>query len=225
MTTPATVFLVDDDAAVRTAVTMSLQQAGLAVRCYASAEAFLTDFPPDHRGCLVLDVRMPNMSGIALQQELSKRQITLPVLFITGFGDVAASVSAMKNGAVDFLEKPVTPEVLLSRIREALGHDRRMADECIKRESVRQRVERLTARERQVAGLVMRGKTNKEISRALDISYRTVEKYRAMAMSKLGVGNLAELCHLGRYATALLTDPPPAQRGLSDHDTSAPKSN
>jgi len=215
MTTPATVFLVDDDDAVRTAVTLTLQQAGLPVRSYASAEAFLADYAPEFRGCLVLDVRMPNMSGITLQQQLAKRGITLPVLFITGFGDVGVSVRAMKNGAVDFLEKPVAPGVLLSRIREAFDQDRRMTGQRDQRATVRQRVELLTARERQVTALVMHGKTNKEISQELQISYRTVEKYRATAMIKLNVDNIVELCRLGLDASALMEEYP-APRGLPE---------
>lgn len=191
-----TVFIVDNDRALCDAVSASLRQAGLPVRSYTSAEAFLADATRSERGCLVLDVRMPNMDGIALQQELAQRNSALPVLFITGYGDIDVSVRAIRNGAVDFLEKPVPPEVLLSRVREALAQDQRMAREQDQRRKVQHRFERLTARERQVVMLVMQGKTNKEISRELGISFRTVEKYRAMAMSKLEVSTAAELCLL-----------------------------
>lgn len=205
MTSQPTVFLIDDDEAMRTAVSATLRQAGLHTQGYASASEFLADESRGDRGCLVLDVRMPNMCGITLQQELVKRYSTIPILFITGYGDIDVSVRAMRNGAVDFLEKPVAPEVLLNRVREALAQDQRMAREQDQRSSVRHRFERLTARERQVVMLVMQGKTNKEISRELNISFRTVEKYRAMAMSKLQVGTAAELFRLGVYAPM----PPP----------------
>lgn len=206
MSAQESVFLVDDDGAVREAVTASLRRAGLSVRAYSSADEFLADCAPDWRGCAVLDVRMPRVNGLDLQRMLARRGVALPVLFISGYSDVAASVGAMRNGAVDFLEKPVAPEVLLTRIREALAQDRRRSDAIAQREAIRRRFAQLTTRERQVAALVMQGKTNKDVSRNLAISYRTVEKYRAVAMSKLGVSNFVELCRLGLDAATLFAD-------------------
>lgn len=190
----STVFLVDDDAAVRSAVSASLQQMGFDVRTHASAESFLANYDPTRRGCLILDVCMPGMSGIELQQELAARGITLPVLFITGCGAVADTVKAIKAGAVDFLEKPVAPDVLLSRIEQAFAQDTRRAQEARERETLRQGFAQLTAREREVIMLVVKGASNKEIARHLAISFRTVEKYRAAAMIKLQVSSVAELC-------------------------------
>lgn len=190
----STVFLVDDDAAVRGAVSASLQQMGFDVSTHASAESFLENYDPTRRGCLILDVCMPGMSGIELQQELAARGITLPVLFITGCGAVADTVKAIKAGAVDFLEKPVPPAVLVSRIEEAFAQDACRAQEARERETLRHGFALLTAREREVIMLVVKGASNKEIARRLAISFRTVEKYRAAAMIKLQVNSVAELC-------------------------------
>lgn len=189
-----TVYLIDDDKAVREALSYSLTQAGLNVIPFSTAEAFLDYCHPDLAGCVVLDVRMPDMSGLELQKILNARRIPLPIIFITGHGNVPMSVQALKAGALDFLEKPFATNVLLERIQEALALDRRQRDEHAVMATVCDRYSRLTPREREVMNLVVKGKTNKEIAKELAISYRTVEKHRAWLMERMGAQNLADLC-------------------------------
>ncbi len=198
MSEQPTVYLVDDDAIVRKAIALSLSQAGLHVKDYGSAKTFLEEYREEQAGCLVLDLRMPEMDGVALQQILIEKESTIPVIFISGDGDIPTSVRVMKGGAVDFLEKPFTREVLLSRVTEALEVYRSRSQVEAERESRCQLLNQLSARERQTFLLIMQGKTNKEIARELDISFRTVEKYRATLMTKLGVQHLAGLVSLGR---------------------------
>ena len=193
-----TVYLVDDDTIVRKAIALSLSQAGLKVRDYGSAKTFLEEYQEEQAGCLVLDLRMPEMDGLALQQILNEKESGIPVIFISGDGDIPTSVKAIKKGAMDFLEKPFTREVLLNRVQEALEKYRSRTEEQAERELRCQLLGQLTARERETFKLVMGGKTNKEIARELDISFRTVEKYRASLMSKLGVQRFAELVSLGK---------------------------
>jgi len=192
------VYLVDDDNIVRKAIALSLGQAGMKVKDYGSAKTFLEAYQEDEAGCLVLDLRMPDMDGLALQQILNDKDSDIPVIFISGDGDIPTSVSAIKHGAVDFLEKPFTREALLSRVEEALEKYRSRSKEEAEREERCQLLAQLTARECETFKLVMQGKTNKEIARDLDISFRTVEKYRASLMSKLGVQRFAELVSLGK---------------------------
>lgn len=191
------VYLVDDDTIVRKAIALSLGQAGLKVKDYGSAKTFLAEYREEEAGCLVLDLRMPEMDGLALQQILNDKDSGIPVIFISGDGDIPTSVRAIKRGAVDFLEKPFTREILLSRVEEALEKYRSRSEEDVERELRKKLISQLTTRERETFTLVMKGKTNKEIARELDISYRTVEKYRASLMSKLGVQRFAELVSLG----------------------------
>jgi len=193
-----TVYLVDDDAIVRKAIALSLSQAGLNVKDYGSAKTFLEEYREEQAGCLLLDLRMPEMDGVALQQILIEKESPIPVIFISGDGDIPTSVRVMKGGAVDFLEKPFTREVLLSKVAEALEVYRSRSQVEAERESRCQQLNQLSARERQTFVLIMQGKTNKEIARELDISFRTVEKYRATLMTKLGVQHLAGLVSLGR---------------------------
>lgn len=192
----ATVFVVDDDDAVRDAVVRLLAANRLPARAYASAEAFLAEIRPGQPGCLLLDVRMPGLSGPELQAELAARGVDLPIVFLTGHGDVRTSVQAMKAGALDFLEKPVLGALLVERVRAALSvaAERRRVAEA--RARVRARFDRLSAREREVAELVLDGLSNKEIARRLFISHRTVEVHRAHIMQKLGAETLLELARL-----------------------------
>ena len=198
MSEQPTVYLVDDDSIVRKAIALSLGQAGLKVKDYGSAKTFLDEFHEEEAGCLVLDLRMPEMDGLTLQQILNDKEYDIPVIFISGDGDIPTSVRAIKRGAVDFLEKPFTREALLSRVEEALEKYRSRNEKEAAKEQRCQLVSQLTARERETFALVMKGKTNKEIARELDISYRTVEKYRASLMHKLGVQRFAELVSLGK---------------------------
>jgi FixJ family two-component response regulator len=192
------VYLVDDDSIVRKAIALSLGQAGLSVKDYGSAKTFLEEYREDEAGCLVLDLRMPDMDGLALQQILNDKESDIPVIFISGDGDIPTSVRAIKRGAVDFLEKPFTREVLLNRVEEAMERYRLRNEEEAAREERCHLLGQLTTRERETLVLVVKGKTNKEIARELDISFRTVEKYRASLMGKLGVQRFAELVTLGK---------------------------
>lgn len=194
---PATVFLIDDDAAVRDALELTLTMAGLDVEAYASAEAFLQQWVPGRAGCLVLDVEMPGMSGLQLQQALAARDIRLPILFLSGHGDIPMAVRALKAGAVDFLPKPCRGSKLLERVREALALDAVERRESARRASVLQRFERLTPREREVMEAVVSGQSSKEVARDLGLSYRTVEIHRARVMDKMTAGSLPELVAQG----------------------------
>jgi RNA polymerase sigma factor (sigma-70 family) len=190
------VFLVDDDEAVRDSLSMSLEMAGLRVEGFASAPAFLDAYDPARPGCLVLDVRMPDMSGLELQEILAARRINIPIIFITGHGDVPMSVKAVKAGAVDFLEKPFKKEVLLERIHEALAQDMQARQDEAQRRQLKDLLAHLTPREQEVMALVVGGRSNKEIARQLDISPRTVETHRARIMEKMGAESLPDLVTL-----------------------------
>lgn len=190
----ATVFLVDDDAAVRDALRTLLMTEGFAVETYDSAEDFLARYrAADQPGCLVLDVRMPGLSGLELQKLLVERAINLPIIFLTGHGDIPMSVRALKAGAVDFLEKPADPSLLLARVREAIALDQRRRAAEANTAALRSRCARLTPREREVLVQVAAGKTSKEIARLLGISPRTVEVHRARIMEKLEAHSVLDL--------------------------------
>lgn len=188
-----TVFLVDDDAAVRDALSALFRAEAVEICTYESAEAFLAQCPPDATGCLVLDVRMPGLGGLGLQQTLAERGIRLPIIFLTGHGDIPMSVRALRAGAVDFLEKPADPDTLLARVRDAFAQDARQRTEEAGRETVRTRCRHLTPREREILAHVAAGRTSKEIARALAISPRTVEVHRSHLMVKLDAHTLADL--------------------------------
>lgn len=183
------VYLVDDDDGLRLAISTTLTMAGYQVRDFDSAEAFLGVVEADICGCLVTDMRLPGISGLELQQQLAERQIMLPVIIITGYGEVRESVRAMKAGAVDFIEKPVSPVILLKQVAEALKLDASRRQQ----QAMQARFHHLSPREQAVVMQVVEGHSNKQIAQRLQISFRTVEKYRAAAMLKLGVGNVAEL--------------------------------
>ena len=191
-----TIFLVEDDAAVRTALTRLLEGEGLRVKACASAEEFLAKCPRRPSGCLLLDLRLPGKNGLDLQEELTLSGIRLPVVFLSGHGDVPASVRALKSGALDFLVKPAPADTLLHAVRKALDRDaeRRRRDAAEK--AAHARVAQLTPREREVMALTVAGHPNKEIARRLGISHRTVEVHRAHMLHKLGTKSLLELSRL-----------------------------
>ncbi len=187
------IHVVDDDESLRESMSELLNAAGYRVRQYASTGEFLLDPPPDEPGCLLLDVRLPGPSGLDLQAGMQRHGMGVPVIFLTGYADVPTSVRAMKAGAVDFLEKPVTREILLEAIRRALDFD---AAQRGLREDARQRSARLEAlsiREREVFDRIVEGKLNKQIADELGVALRTVKSYRAQLMIKLGVNSAAEL--------------------------------
>ncbi len=191
-----TVFIVDDDPAVRESMGMLMDTAGLDSRGYPSARHFLAAYEPGDPGCLILDLRMPGMSGIELQAELERRGAMLPIIFLTAYADVPTAVGAVRAGAVDFLQKPVDGARLLKRIHDALGIDSRSRAQRIESESARERLARLTARETEVLRLVVAGHTNKAIARILGISRRTVETHRARIMRKSDAGSLPDLIRI-----------------------------
>jgi FixJ family two-component response regulator len=202
----ATIHVVDDDESLRTALQRLLSAAGFKTRGYASAGEFLLQPPLDGAGCLLLDVHMPGPSGLELQAALERHNVTLPVVFLTAYADVAAGVSAMKAGAIDFLTKPVDRHVLLEAIGRALARD--AADRAAREDSerLRARFAALTARERDVFDRVVAGKLNKQIADELGVAERTVKSQRRQVLAKLGADSTADL---GRLAEQLARLPAP----------------
>jgi len=188
-----TVFIVDDDDAVRRFLSGLIESVELRVEAFASARDFLEAYEPGRPGCLVLDVRMPGMSGLELQRELADQAIDLPVIILTGHGNVQLAVHAMQAGAIDFVEKPFDNELLLDRIQRAVAENIRVGSERIKRIEIAERMQLLTPREREVLDLVVAGQTNKGVARHLDISEKTVEIHRANVMRKMQAKSLADL--------------------------------
>ncbi len=197
-----TVFVVDDDAAVLDSLKLLLRSVGLEAETYTSAREFIADYDPDARGCLVLDVRMPGMSGLELQERLEALGSTLPVIFITAHGDVPMAVKAVKAGAVDFIQKPFSDQELLDKIQHAMEENARARAAAADREEVSARIASLTARERQVMELVVAGKANKVIAHELGLSQRTVEIHRARVMEKMQAASLPELVQMVMRADA-----------------------
>jgi two-component system, LuxR family, response regulator FixJ len=192
MSTP-NVYIVDDDPAVCRSTAMMLQAHGLESRSYPSADEFLRTFDPAAPGCLLLDLRMPGMTGEELLRTLRQGGVHIPVVIVTGHGDVPAAVRTMRLGLVDFLQKPVNHDMLISTVREALSQDaRRRVDEAGRREE-QERINRLTPRERELMGFLAKGQTSKEIAAALGVSVKTVDNHRAHLLSKLSASNVAEL--------------------------------
>ena len=191
--TPQYVFIVDDDEAIRDSLQWLLESHGLLVRHYASAQAFLKACDSTLSGCLVLDVRMPDMSGLELHEKLGERGITWPVVFITGHGDVPMAVSALKRGAVDFIEKPFRDDEMLNLIRKCLATDAEQRVRQGRDAVVRGRSASLTEREREVMKLIVGGNLNKEIADQLGISVKTVEVHRSRVMDKMAARTVADL--------------------------------
>jgi len=191
-----TVFVVDDDEAVRGSLRLLLKSVGLAATALPSAQEFLAKYDPEQPGCLVLDVRMPGMSGLDLQEQLNMRGAIIPVIFITGHGDIPMAVEAMQQGAFDFLQKPFRDQDLIDRIQRALAKDKANRAELSERSRVRERFESLTPREREVLDLVTSGKPNKIMAADLGVSQRTVEIHRARVMEKMNASSLAQLVRM-----------------------------
>ena len=187
------VFIVDDDPAIRFAMQALMDSVNIEHEIYSSGDEFLESVDDHRAGCLVLDIRMPGLGGLELQEELIKRDSTLPIIFITGHGDVPMAVDAMQKGAVDFIQKPFRDQDLLDRIREALKTDAERREEQQKHAEVAERLDRLTNREREVFDLVVTGKPNKVIAYELGVSQRTVEIHRARVMEKMQARSLADL--------------------------------
>ena len=192
-----TVIVVDDDTAVRQGLRFMLRAAGYSVEAFPSARSFLEDYDPRRGGCLLLDVQMPRMTGLELQQRLNVRGWRIPVIFITGHGTVPLAISAMKAGAFDFIEKPLREDALLESIERALHWNDRAYEERLERATLQARVASLTLREREVFELVARGEPNKVIARHLGISFRTVELHRAHIIEKLQARSLSDLIRMG----------------------------
>lgn len=188
-----TVFVVDDDASTRELLCWLMKREGLAVRAFADARAFLEAYDPEEPGCLLLDLHLPGMSGLDLQQSLKARGVLLPVIFLSGGADVPRAVRAVREGAVDFIEKPFDYKHVAGRVAECLERDRSEREGRRRRRQVDERLAHLTQREREVLDLVVAGRINRDIAEALGISVKTVEAHRAHLMEKLGVGSVAEL--------------------------------
>jgi two-component system response regulator DctR len=204
--TSAKVFIVDDDAGVRTSLSILLGSANIASEGFASAEDFLLHCGPETQGCLLLDVRMQGISGLQLQEELLRRHIGLPIIFLTGHADVELAVGAMRAGAVDFLLKPVNGALLLQRVESALANQAARLRTRVQSAALELRLTRLTLRERQVLARTLEGLGNKEIASALRISVRTIEGHRARIYLKTGVASVMELVKLASHANRSLLE-------------------
>lgn len=203
MTTP-TVHVVDDEADVRNAVAMLLRSVGLPCALYASAQQFLAEYKPGAPGCLLLDVRLPGLSGLDLQERLAKQEFALPIIVMTGHGDIQMAVRAMRVGALDFIEKPFHDQTLLDRVHEAIDRSQHLQSHAQEHAEIRRRYAGLTAREKEVLARVAEGQPNKRIADELGVSVRTVETHRANLIEKMQAQSLQ---HLVRMAVRLL---PPA---------------
>lgn len=192
----ATVHVVDDDDAVRSSLKLLLKSVGLPTAAYASAQEFLSVWQADQAGCLVLDVRMPGMSGLELQMELNARGAIIPVIFISGHGDIPMAVEAIQQGAFDFLQKPFRDQDLIDRVQRALAADGENRKLLSQRDTLKSRYESLTRREQEVLALVTQGKANKVMAGDLGVSQRTVEIHRARVMEKMGAHSLAQLVRM-----------------------------
>jgi two-component system response regulator FixJ len=191
-----TVYVVDDDQATRKSLRWLVETLGVPVQTFHSGASFLDSYDPLQPGCLILDVMMGGMSGLDLQKELNERKIEIPVIVLTGYGDVPTAVRALKNGAVEFLEKPFDGEVLLEQVRRALEVDALRRRERDAGEVVRTRLSRLTPREMEILKLVVQGLSSKEIANKLDVSFKTVEAHRAKIMRKMEASGVAQLVRM-----------------------------
>ena len=200
MDVPGTVFLIDDDPGVRDSLALLLSLKGLSTQLFASAESFLETYQPDQAGCVLTDLRMPGMTGLELQAALRERGLDVPVVVLTAHGDVATARAALKNGAFDFLEKPIDDAMLLDVLHNALRVDRERRAAATARSSSDRRMERLTEREREILSLLAAGHQNRDIATQLGISPRTVEVHKARIMEKLACRSLADLIRMNLAA-------------------------
>jgi two-component system response regulator FixJ len=191
-----TVFVVDDDEAVRGSLKLLLKSIGLTVMTFPSASDFLAAYRPEQAGCLILDIRMPGMSGLELQQQLNVRGAVIPVVFISGHGDIPMAVEAMQHGAFDFLQKPFRDQDLIDRVQKAMERDSVNRDQLRQLGRIQERLNSLTAREREVLVLMTLGKQNKVMAADLGVSQRTVEIHRARVMEKMEAPSLAQLVRM-----------------------------
>lgn len=196
----STVFIVDDDEAMRDSLGMLMRSVGFDYEVFADAQSFLDNYKDDGSGCLVLDIRMPGMSGLDLQQTLKDMKLDIPILFITGHGDIPMAVEAMKRGAVDFFQKPFRDQALLDRIGQVLTKADADREKLVESQEIRMRLEKLTAREREVMSLIVEGLGNKVVAANLGISQRTVELHRAHVMQKMQAMSLAQLVQMAMVA-------------------------
>ncbi|PLY13946.1 MAG: DNA-binding response regulator [Sedimenticola sp.] len=196
MTYETTVFIVDDDQEVRDALQLLMESVGLRVQAFSSAQAYLDQFDPELPGCLVLDVRMPGMSGLDLQAKLVEERLHPPIVIITGHGDVPMAVRAVQAGAVDFVQKPFNDQALLDSVHRALSRDAEQRGEASRLQDIQGRFNRLTPREQEVLELVIAGKRNKVIAADLGISQSTVEAHRAKVMEKMEANTLSDLMRM-----------------------------
>ena len=191
-----TVFVIDDDAAVRQGLSFMLRSAGYSVEAFPSAHSFLEDYDPRRGGCLLLDVQMPRITGLELQQRLNLRGWRIPVIFITGHGTIPTAIAAMKSGAFDFIEKPLREDTLLESVERALHWNDKAYEERLERATLQGRAALLTPREREVFEFVAAGEPNKVIASRLDISFRTVELHRTHIIEKLKARSLSDLIRM-----------------------------
>ena len=199
---PAIVFVIDDDPSMRAALEDLVGSVGLQVRAFTSPQEFKESKRPEAPGCLVLDVRLPGMSGLAFQEELLKQGVTLPVIFITGHGDIPMSVRAMKAGAIEFLTKPFHEQELLDAIHAAIERDRDRRQQMALVSELRKRYETLTERERHIMSLVVAGRANKQVAAELELSEMTVKVHRGQVMRKMKAASLPELVRMADRLSA-----------------------
>jgi FixJ family two-component response regulator len=200
MSSDAIVFVVDDDEAVRQSTAWLIESIGLKVITFTSADEFLENFN-QQQGCIVMDVRMPGMSGLEAQEEMKNRGMTLPLIFITGHGDVPMAVRALKRGAFDFIEKPFNDQLLLDSVQRGLKCNSEAMESFIRNESIDKRISALTPREKEVMMRVTEGKPNKVIAHELSVSIKTIEVHRARMMEKMEAGSVAELVKISLLST------------------------
>jgi two-component system, LuxR family, response regulator FixJ len=204
----ATVYIVDDDAVVRDALKLLMESVGLQVVAFASAQEYLDQFDADQAGCLIVDVRMPGISGLDLQARLAAERIHPPVIIITGHGDVPMAVRAVQAGAVDFLEKPFNNQAMLDSVHHAIEMDAKRRGESSRLQEIEERYHSLTPREKEVLQLVIEGKRNKNIAYDLDISQSTVEVHRSRVMEKMQARTLSDLMRMTMAMDLLKADHP-----------------
>ena len=194
----ATIFIIDDELAIRDSLSMMIEQEGFEVKAYDSGKAFLSEYQQEVLGCAIVDVRMPHMDGLQLQREIVQRSILLPIIFLTGHGDIPMSVNAVKAGASDFLTKPITRENLLASLLPAIKESERKLAQAAEVAEAKSLLANLTTREREVMALAIDGFPNKEIAQRLNISHRTVEIHKSRIMHKTGAINLLDLSTIAR---------------------------